>query len=377
MDCHPVNPSLSRAHDSNVRQISKILKCNPGNKDGLCESLRLPPVNLESFRLNEYSDRRRLEFKLQLDGRLEFKLQLDGVMHLETLKTFCDLIETGSFSKAAALNFISQSAVSQQMKALEGRFGQQLLERTARKGVALTEAGRLFYAECKEIVDRFRALEERMRDQTRAIAGAVRVATVYSLGLHDLPPYVKAFMRAHPQVKVHIEYNRTDRVHEACLNNSIDFGIVALPLRRPNIAVIPLREDKLAAVCAPDHPLAGRRRVSLKKLAGEDFIAFEPDIPTRKTIDRILRTHGVAVNIVMEFDNIETIKRSVEVGIGLSILPETAVVSEVRGGSLVALEFTEGVFTRPIGIIHRKGKIFSAAAREFVRLLTETSPGAP
>jgi DNA-binding transcriptional LysR family regulator len=296
-------------------------------------------------------------------------------MHIETLKTFCDLIETGNFSKAAALNFISQSAVSQQLKSLETRFGQRLLERNTRKGVSPTEAGRLFYAECKEIIERFRALEERMRDKTRAIAGAVRVATVYSLGLHDLPPYVKKFMRMHPQVKVHIEYSRTDRVYEACLNNTIDFGIVALPLRRPNLAVIPLREDKLVAVCAPDHALARRRRISLKKLAGEDFIAFERDIPTRKTIDSILKTHQVAVNTVMEFDNIETIKRSVEVGIGLSILPESSVAGEVRGEQLVALNFTEGVFTRPIGLIHRKGKALSAAAGEFVRLLTEAPIG--
>jgi LysR family transcriptional regulator, transcriptional activator of the cysJI operon len=292
-------------------------------------------------------------------------------MHIETLKTFCDLIETGSFSKAAQLNFVSQSAVSQQVKALETRYDRQLIERGQRKGVALTEAGKIFYAECKEVLERFRTLEERMRAETAAIVGTVKVATVYSIGLHELPPYVKQFMKAFPQVKVHIEYSRTDKVYEACLNNTIDFGIVALPLRRPNIAVIPLREDKLVLVCSPEHALAHKRQVSLRQIAGEDFIAFERDIPTRKTIYRILKQHKIAVNTVMEFDNIETIKRSVEVGIGLSILPETAVVSEVRSGLLARLDFTEGTFTRAIGIIHRRGRVFSAAAREFVQLLTE------
>jgi DNA-binding transcriptional LysR family regulator len=291
-------------------------------------------------------------------------------MHIETLKTFCDLIETGSFSKAAALNFVSQSAVSQQVKSLEQRFEARLIERGQRKGVTPTDAGKIFYAECKEILERFRAMEERMRVKSADIAGSVRVATVYSIGLHELPPYVTRFIRAHPQVKVHIEYSRTDKVYEACLNNTIDFGIVALPLRRPNLAVIPFREDKLVIVCNPDHKLARRGRVSVKALAGEDFIAFERDIPTRKTIDRILKQHKVEVSYVMEFDNIETIKRSVEVGIGVSILPETAVANEVRNKQLVALNFTEGVFTRSIGIIHRKGKVFSAAAREFVNMLT-------
>ncbi|MGE3439850.1 MAG: LysR family transcriptional regulator substrate-binding protein, partial [Blastocatellales bacterium] len=227
-----------------------------------------------------------------------------------------------------------------------------------------------FYAECREILERFHALEERMRVKSAVIAGSIKIATVYSIGLHELPPYVKRFIKAYPQVKVHIEYSRTDKVYEACLNNTIDFGIVALPLKRPGIAVIPFRNDKLVIVCGPEHRLARRRRVSVEALAGEDFIAFERDIPTRKTIDSILKQHKVAVNYTMEFDNIETIKRSVEAGVGVSILPETAVANEVGAKQLVALNFTEGVFTRPIGIIHRKGKVFSDAARQFVNMLT-------
>lgn len=297
-----------------------------------------------------------------------------GLVHIETLKTFCDLIETGSFSRAAALNFISQSAVSQQIKSLEQRFDQQLIQRRQRKNIVPTEAGRLLYAEFKEIVEKFTALENRLRAKSEVMTGTIRVATVYSIGLHELPPYVKQFMKAHPQVRVHIEYSRTDKVHEACLNNTIDFGIVALPLRRPDIAVIPLRHDKLVVVCHPKHRLAGDKRISIQELAEEDFIAFERDIPTRKTIDRILKQHKVAVNYAMEFDNIETIKRSVEVGVGLSILPETAVANEVKNRLLAALDFTEGTFTRPIGIIHRKGKVFSPAASEFVRMLTARKP---
>ena len=290
-------------------------------------------------------------------------------MHLETLKTFCDLIETGSFSKAAALNLISQSAVSQQVQTLERRFDQQLIERGRRRGVIPTEAGKLLYTACKEMLERFRDVENRLRARSEGVTGVIRLATVYSVGLHELPPHIKHFIKEHPQVKINIEYSRTDKVYEACLNNLIDFGIIALPLKKPNLEIIPFRQDKLVLVCNPDHPLARRRRVSLRSLTGQDFIAFERDIPTRKTIDRILKQHQVKVNYVMEFDNIETIKRSVEVGIGISILPETAVTNEVLSGMLVALNFTEGTFTRPLGIIHRKGKVFSVAVREFINLL--------
>lgn len=297
-------------------------------------------------------------------------------MHIETLKSFCDLVETGSFSKAAAINFVSQSAISQQIRALEERYGRPLIERGARRGVVPTEAGRLLYAESKEIVERFRALEARLRQQSDAVAGNVRIATVYSVGLHELPPYIKQFIKAHPQVNIRVEYSHTDKVYEACLDNTIDFGIVALPLKRPQLEVIPLREEQLLFVCSPEHPLARRRSVAFKQLAAEPFIGFERDIPTRKVIDRILKRHGVKVDYAMEFDNIETIKRSVEAGIGVSILPQTVVRNEVRGRTLVALDFAEGVFTRAVGIIHRRGKVFSPAAREFIALLT-SAPAAP
>jgi DNA-binding transcriptional LysR family regulator len=291
-------------------------------------------------------------------------------MHLETLKTFCDLVETGSFSRAAALNFISQSAVSQQVRALERRFNQQLIERSRRRGVVLTEAGRQLYREARELVERFESLVQSLGAQSEVRTGTIRVATVYSVGLHELPPYVKQFIRSHPQINIRVEYSRTNKVYEACLESAIDFGIVAYPVRRPRLEIIPFREDQLVLVCSPDHHLARHRRISLQSLRGEPFVAFERDIPTRKAIDQIFKQHGVEVNYVMEFDNIETIKRSVEVGIGVSILPDTTVANETRAGLLASAGFKEGKFNRPIGIIHRRGRAFSPAALEFVRLLT-------
>lgn len=296
-------------------------------------------------------------------------LSTSAFMHLETLKTFCDLVETGSFSRAAALNYISQSAVSQQVKTLEARFGVELIERSSRKKLSLTKAGQDLYRDCKEIVDRFKALELGMQQASATISGKIHIATVYSVGLHELPPYVKQFIQTHPQVKVQVEYSRTNKIYDACLNNLIDFGIVALPQRRPQLEIIPLRDDQLVLVCSPEHKFAGRRKIKLASIGGENFIAFEKDIPTRKEIDRILKRFDVRVNIAMEFDNIETIKRSVEAGNGIAILPDTVVATEVRNQQLVILKFTEGPFNRPIGIIHRKGKIFSPATREFIDML--------
>jgi LysR family transcriptional regulator, transcriptional activator of the cysJI operon len=290
-------------------------------------------------------------------------------MHLETLQTFCDLIETGSFSKAAELNLVSQSAVSQQIKMLENRFDTVLIERSVRRKVEPTPAGRQVYAACQEIIQRFESLEIQLKSKDQTVAGTVRLATVYSVGLHELPPYVKQFIQMYPQVNVHVEYARTNNIYEACLNNSIDFGIVAMPQRKPQLEIIHLRDAALVMICSPEHKLAKKKKVKLSQLQDETFIAFEKDIPTRKEIDRILKTHRVNVKTVMEFDNIETIKRSVEAGNGISILPETVVTAEVRTQQLIALKFADGEFKRSVGIIFRKGKVLSAAAKEFIELV--------
>lgn len=293
-------------------------------------------------------------------------------MHIETLKTFCDLVDSGSFSQAARMNFITQSAVSQQLQALEQRFGLELLDHSIRRRVVLTPAGRNLLEAAREIIQIYAGLEDRLRAGDKSIAGEIRIATVYSVGLHELPPFLKSFLREHPQVHVHLAYHRTNLVYEACLDNSIDFGIVALPQHRQNLEILPLKGDNLVLVCSPEHPLARRKRISVKRLAGADFISFERDIPTRKQIDRILRENETAVQIVMEFDNVETIKRSVEAGIGIAILPDAVVTNEVRNGQLCRLDFTEGPFHRPVGIIYRKGKSFTQAARALMDLLTKS-----
>lgn len=292
-------------------------------------------------------------------------------MHIETLKTFCDLVDTGSFSLAAKQNLISQSAVSQQVRALEQRYGHQLIERGHASGAIATEAGRLLYVESKELLDRFRALEEKLRDRPSVMSGTVRVATVYSVGLHVVPPHLKAFLREHPQVNIRLEYRRTDEIYAGCVSGDLHFGIVALPTRRAQLEVIPLWHDRLVFVCSPEHPLAGRKAVRLASLAGAPFIAFARDIPTRREIDRILREHRVSVVRTMEFDNVETIKRSVEAGLGLSILPDSAVASEVRAGALVALPFRDGTFLRPIAVIRRRARELPPAAQAFLRNLQE------
>jgi len=291
-------------------------------------------------------------------------------MLISYLQVFCDIIETRSFSKAAARNFISQPAVSQQVKALEEHFHQKLIERSP-QGIYPTEAGRLFYQGSREILERYQNLERQMMDLTQTVAGTIRVATVYSVGLHDLPPYIKRFIQAFPQARIHVEYSRTNRIYEAVRQNQVDIGIVAYPQEGRQLGVIPLPSDELVVVTNPHHPLAQNgQAVELKSLQRSHFIAFEPDIPTRKAIDRVLHDQGVEIDVIQEFDNVETIKRSVEAEVGISIIPRRCAQLEVKAGSLVAMPIADMRLERPIGVIYKRGKTFSNTLQKFIGVLT-------
>ena len=289
-------------------------------------------------------------------------------MHLETLKVFCDVVETRSFSIAASQNYVTQSAVSQQIRMLEEKYGKQLLERT-RNNVQLTPAGEILYQVSKEIVQRYGELEARLQAVAKVVAGTVRVATVHTIGLYELSAQLKRFLKAYPQVQLQLEYSRSNKIYDDALKGGIDIGIVAYPSRRPGITLIPFREDRLVLVCSPQHPLAKHKQVSIKKLDGEALVGFERDIPTRRLVDGLLRRHGVRVSYAMELDNVETMKRVIEIGTGIAILPEPAVRPEVKAKSLAAVQLSDELFLRPLGIIHRHGKHFSPATEKFIEFL--------
>jgi DNA-binding transcriptional LysR family regulator len=197
----------------------------------------------------------------------------------------------------------------------------------------------------------------------------VRVGTVHSIGLYELSGPLKRYLQAYPQVNLALEYSRANKIYDDALKGNLDLGVVAYPQRRAGIVVLPYREDRLVLACPPGHRFAGQRRIPVKKLAGEPLVGFERDIPTRRETDRILRRYDVEARYEMELDNIETIKRVVEIGRGVAILPEPALQREVDSGTLAIVHLADQVFLRPLGIIHRQGKHFSPAAEKFIEYL--------
>src|SRR3954464_3523996 len=202
-------------------------------------------------------------------------------MQIESLKVFCDLAESESFTKAAQINNVTQSAVSQQISSLERIFKSLLIERS-KKRFRLTREGQVLYDYAKQIIATYEALGSKLQEIKDIVSGTIRVATIYSIGLHDLPPYLKKFLKAYPTVNVHVEYRRSNQVYEEVLSNVVDLGLIAYPARDPKLEILPLRKEALVLICHPSHPFARLKSIKLKALSGQKFIGFEPDIPTRK-----------------------------------------------------------------------------------------------
>jgi DNA-binding transcriptional LysR family regulator len=292
-------------------------------------------------------------------------------MQIESLKVFCDLTETESFTKAAQINSVTQSAVSQTISSLERQFKSLLIERS-KKNFRLTAEGEVLYDYSKQILATYDALHSKLQEIQDIISGNIRVATIYSIGLHVLPPYLKKFLKSFPTVNVHVEYRRPDQVYEDVLGNVVDLGLVAFPARDAKLEIVPLRKDPLVLICHPQHPFAKLKSTKIKALSGQKFVSFEKDIPTRKALDRILKDHGVTVNHVMEFDNIETVKRAVEIDSGMAIVPLETIRQEVANGSLAAVQIEGGDFYRTVGVIYKKNKVLSPAIKQFIALLKES-----
>lgn len=294
-------------------------------------------------------------------------------MHIETLKIFCDIVELGSFSKTAEKHLLSQSAISQQLAQLEAAHKCQLINRKKRP-IELTKAGRLFYEAAKDMLDRYEHFKNDLHALKSSSTARMNVAAIYSIGMHALPEYVKRFMVTHPNVNVHVEYHDAMRVYELVLSGEADIGLLAVPTKDKRLEVYDFEQEVLTLAVSPKHALACESKVDIHKLQFERFVAFEKDVPTRVWIDGILSRYNVVVRPVMEFDNIETIKRAVEINVGVSILPEVTILQEVAAGTIKAVPFANERFVRPTGIIVRKGKILGQAGRYMIDLLRSGRP---
>jgi DNA-binding transcriptional LysR family regulator len=289
-------------------------------------------------------------------------------MNLETLQLYCDVVRLRSFSRGAAANEVSQSAASQAIQQLESDIGVRLLDRSKRP-FTVTPEGRVLYEACRDLLHRYEQARARIGSSRNRLDGTVRVAAIYSVGLHDVSRHMQPFMSAHPQAKVQLECLHPHKVVEAVINDEADIGIMSYPPAVRGLAVIPWRSEKMVFVCHPGHRFAKRRMIMPADLNGEKFVAFDADLGIRKAIDRSLKQKNVRVDVVMEFDNIETIKQAIAIGAGVSILPRPTVLKEIEIGSLAAVPLAIPDLERPVGIIYRRQKHLSPTVARFIESL--------
>ncbi len=295
-------------------------------------------------------------------------------MHLETLSIFCDVVRHHSFSRGAAANDVSQSAASQAVRQLERRLGTQLIDRSKRPW-RLTTDGKVFFKGCQEIVDRYHELEDTIQRRQHPSGYRVRLATIYSVHLHDLSAYVERFQASLPGAEVDVAYMHPDQVYEQVLADQCDLGLLAFANPGRELTVIPWVDQPMVVACLPGHRFAARASTGIPPtaLAGEAFVAFDRGLPVRREIDRYLRRHEADVRITAAFDNIENIKQAIEDGAGIAMLPEPTLRREVDRRTLVKVPLQQaeqdGPLVRPVSIIRRRTRRLNPAVTEFINIL--------
>lgn len=299
-------------------------------------------------------------------------------MELNQLKLFLDLVREGSFTRVAEHNRLTQPAVSLQIQRLEHELGAKLLERTTRR-VLVTEEGQILAGYARDILARSAEAKQVLQERKGLMVGTIRVAAIHSVGLHELPAYLKRFIKKYPEVHVHIEYHPSDTVYQLVNQGAADVGLVAYPEPRDSLITIPFLEDEMVVIVNPEHPLAQTHTdtIRLEELNGSDMIAFDGNIPTRRATDGVLTQHGVRVNVKMECDNVEIMKKMVEVGMGIAFVPQYSVLDEGGRMDLHILRLADYCFLRPLGIIHRKGQPLSRPVQAFLGLLTDKDAAPP
>ncbi|HEY4234941.1 MAG TPA: LysR family transcriptional regulator [Lacipirellulaceae bacterium] len=293
-------------------------------------------------------------------------------MHIRFLKIFCDIVDLASFSRAAEANGVSQSNASQVVHQLEERLGVQLIDRSKRPFV-ITPEGQRFLEGCRVITQRYEDLEREVRALHEAVVARLTVASIYSVGLAHMSRFLREFLAANPKADVRLEYLHPHRVYEAVDSGQADLGLVSYPEESDSLAAIAWRNEPMVLVCHPEHRLAARSSVALADLRGESMVAFQTGLKIREEIDRALADGDVAVNVALEFDNIETMKRAIEIGSGISLLPAPTVEREVADGTLAKVALVDDLLVRPLGIIHRRDRKLSDTAERLIKMLQATA----
>lgn len=295
------------------------------------------------------------------------------------LQVFNTVARFLSFTKAAESLHMTQPAVTFQVRQLEEYFNTRLFDRTHNR-ISLTDAGSRVYEFSDRIFDLYAEMDNAVRDMTGEISGVLIIGASTTIAEYMLPSLLGDFKKKYPDVNVHLKVSNSDGIVSMVENNDIDLGVVEAPVMNKNLVVEECRKDRLVAIAAPQHALAGSKSVKLKELLQHDYIAREEGSGTREVIHEYLASAGLKpgdVHVVMELGSPEAIKGAVEAGMGISIVSEVTIHKELQLGTLVAVRL-DPPLERPFSFVHQKQKFRQRAMDElltFARAYCESHQG--
>ncbi len=285
-------------------------------------------------------------------------------MDTQNLRAFLAVADSGSFSGAAEHLHLTQPAVSKRIAVLEGELTTRLFDRIGRRTL-LTESGRTLLPRARAIVLAIEDTRRSLQNLAGEVGGRLSIGTSHHVGLHRLPPALRRFARAHPQVSLDIRFMDSEQAHGAVLAGDLELAIVTLsPLAIPQLQRTPLWDDPLAFACAPEHPLARRKRVQPADLAQHPAVLPGEGTYTGRLIREAFEAHGLALPPAMTTNYLETLKMLASVGLGWSVLPQTMLDHE-----LVELKPAGMHITRELGLIVHRDRSLSNAAGAFIGVL--------
>lgn len=285
-------------------------------------------------------------------------------MDLANLNAFIAIAETGSFSLAGERLHLTQPAVSKRIAALESQLDVRLFDRLGRE-IGLTEAGRALLPRAYQILNVLDDTRRALTNLNGDIGGRLSLATSHHIGLHRLPPLLRAFTRAYPQVSLDIRFLDSEVAYDEVLHGRAELAVITLaPQTAEPVRAMKVWDDPLDFVVAPEHPLAGKADIRLADVAGHPAVFPGGNTFTHHIAQRLFEREGLKPNITMSTNYMETIKMMVSIGIAWSVLPRSMLDEQVVSLPLPGIQLT-----RQLGYILHRERTLSNAARAFMTLL--------
>lgn len=290
-------------------------------------------------------------------------------MELHQLRCFLAIVEEGGFNRATTRLHITQPALSYQIKQLEQELGASLFHRRP-GGVSPTEAGRVLALHAQEVMNAVRKARHAVEKLADGVVGEVRIGTVNSVGIYFLPQVLWNMREKYPSANPTVLYRHSNEIMEALLNNKLDLAMVADPRPDRRLRHEIIIEEHVSLVCGKTHPLFGKKHVRPNDIKGLQFISLSPGSPTGRLIKEHLAKMGINVEPVVSTDNVETVKKMVEVGMGVAFLPDMVTSQEINcadntSGRLARLDMGP-LLSRRIELVTWKNVDLNRAASAFI-----------